>query len=177
MIAKRTAEPRLDLFVPYITDLPLRDTARDDGAAVFQPGQAQAPEADRICEPRWHDLREGVRHARVRDGNDLGCRCPDLGVIDPQQHAEERLQRPAADPAFPGLRSAQNDRSRHRRPRLPAAARRAWPSASNHDQDQHPPEGPQEGAAVQLDRKLVRPGRRQDRAEPRHDPDRLRLVL
>src|SRR3954466_16182767 len=26
MIAKRTAEPRLDLFVPYITDLPLRDT-------------------------------------------------------------------------------------------------------------------------------------------------------
>ena len=26
MITKRTAEPRLDLFVPCITDLPLRDT-------------------------------------------------------------------------------------------------------------------------------------------------------
>ena len=96
MTAKRIAEPRLDLFVPYIADLPLRDTARDDGAAVFQPGQAQAPETDRIYQPRRHDLRKRLRHAGIRDGDDLGRRYPDLGGIDPEQHAQKRQQRPAA---------------------------------------------------------------------------------
>jgi hypothetical protein len=36
----------------------------------FQPCQAQAAETDRIHQPRRHDLRQGVRHPAIRDGDD-----------------------------------------------------------------------------------------------------------
>jgi hypothetical protein len=46
LIARRIADQQFDLFVPYISDLPLRD--QDDGKAILQPGKAQAAETYRM---------------------------------------------------------------------------------------------------------------------------------
>ena len=62
MTARRSAEPQLDLFIPYVADLPLRDARETMERPFFSLGQAQAPKTDRIHQPGRHDLRQGLRH-------------------------------------------------------------------------------------------------------------------
>jgi hypothetical protein len=84
LIARRVADQQFDLFVPYISDLPLRDQRETMERPFFSLAKRKLLkpiEYDRICKSERRGFRQGVPEHRVRNDYDMGRRCLDLGRL------------------------------------------------------------------------------------------------